>query len=172
MLYSGNELYFEEIMESFKIITETFEDVDDFDEFFELHTLDESDKSFIKKKIDEYIKESKKLSVEARKNNKTGLLFNFIGVGISLLGTALAINFPVIGIITALSSAILTLIAVIKYGTELIKTSKIINYKNKLKNLYEKAKDNKDRNEIKKAIDKMDILIKNTKAINKEKNVY
>ena len=171
MLYSGNELYLEEIMESFKIITETFEDVDDFDEFFELHTLDESDKSFIKKKIDEYIKESKKLSVEARKNNKTGLLFNFIGVGISLLGTALAINFPVIGIITALSSAILTLIAVIKYGTELIKTSKIINYKNKLKNLYEKAKNNKDRNEIKKAIDKMDILIKNTKAINKEKNV-
>ena len=171
MLYSGNELYFEEIMESFKIITETFEDVDDFDEFFELHTLDESDKSFIKKKIDEYIKESKKLSVEARKNNKSGLLLNFIGVGISLLGTALAINFPVIGIITALSSAILTLIAVIKYGTELIKTSKIINYKNKLKNLYEKAKNNKDRNEIKKAIDKMDILIKNTKAINKEKNV-
>ena len=172
MLYSGNELYLEEIMESFKIITETFEDVDDFDEFFELHTLDESDKSFIKKKIDEYIKESKKLSVEARKNNKSGLLLNFIGVGISLLGTALAINFPVIGIITAISSAILTLIAVIKYGTELIKTSKIINYKNKLKNLYEKAKDNKDRNEIKKAIDKMDILIKNTKAINKEKNVY
>ena len=172
MLYSGNELYLEEIMESFKIITETFEDVDDFDEFFELHTLDESDKSFIKKKIDEYIKESKKLSVEARKNNKSGLLLNFIGVGISLLGTALAINFPVIGIITALSSAILTLIAVIKYGTELIKTSKIINYKNKLKNLYEKAKNNKDRNEIKKAIDKMDILIKNTKAINKEKNVY
>lgn len=171
MLYSGNELYLEEIMESFKIITETFEDVDDFDEFFELHTLDESDKSFIKKKIDEYIKESKKLSVEARKNNKSGLLLNFIGVGISLLGTALAINFPVIGIITAISSAILTLIAVIKYGTELIKTSKIINYKNKLKNLYEKAKDNKDRNEIKKAIDKMDILIKNTKAINKEKNV-
>jgi len=54
-MYTNNNDCINKILEDFKIIIETFKDVDDIIEYCELQGVTEDDKAIIKEKIDDYI---------------------------------------------------------------------------------------------------------------------
>lgn len=165
------EINVDEILESFRIITEAFEDVDDIIGFCEENGFSDDDKVILKDKIDEYIEKSKEISKKARKDHKSSAVFIFIGLGLNLLGACIMLNFPIASLVLQLIGLINYLISIVKSTKMITGVSKIRTYISNLKRMKEKANSEKDKERIQRVIDKLEILARNTSVFYKKRDV-
>lgn len=160
-----NDNYFEELLESFKVITEAFEGVDDVITHCELQGVTEADKGIIIEKIDDFTEKTdeaiEKFKKDAKANEKMYLIYNLIALGLSLLGMAIVAYLPIVGLISSLSSLVLVVIGSIKWIKDQGKTlDELDKTREKLLTLKGKVSNNKDKERIETLIRKVDNALK------------
>lgn len=157
--------YFEELLESFKVITEAFEGVDDIIAHCELQGITEADKGVIIEKIDDFVENTneaiEKFKNDSKATEKMYIITKLIGMGISLLSMAIVAALPIVSIITSISGLLVVVVAILKSVKDQEKHLKSLEKsRDTLLNLKEKASKDKDKERIETLIRKVDNALK------------
>lgn len=157
---TSNNSNLNEILESFKVIIETFEDVDDIVGYCAEQGVTEKDKEYVKEKIDEYIEKVNVLTRKSKENFKAAESNALLSLGITLIGLSISVGFPLTGLVGCMIGLISVMIAGVKAGKALIQSSKVTSYILKLGRLKANAKSEKEKEQIQKVINELSKLQK------------